>query len=127
MLLIKAKAGLSLVHGLGLFAEELIPVGTKIWEFTPGLDLEITPADFAALPQAAKEYIDFHGFLSKRTGNYHLSFDDIRFTNHSSDQPNIATVAESDDVELPLVAIRDIQPGEEILQDYDDFDSVSRF
>ena len=27
------------IHGIGLFADEFIPKGTKIWEFTPNFDI----------------------------------------------------------------------------------------
>lgn len=127
MLLVKTKVKPSKIHGLGLFAVERIPAGTFVWKFSPDLDLEIDPVNFKQLPKPAQEYILFHGFLSRRTGKYHLSFDDVRYINHSSDKSNIATADESKDVELPLVALRDILPGEEILQNYDDFDTVARF
>lgn len=125
MLLIKASPKPSPIHNLGLFADVDIPKGTVIWRFSPRLDQELTPEEFLKLKEEEKAHIHFYGFLSKKTGNYHLSFDNIRFTNHSK-LPNIASDTTSSDVEYPLIAIRDIKAGEEILQDYEDFEEEQR-
>lgn len=39
MLLIKTKLDLSKIHGVGLFADEFIAKGTKIWEYRPNFGL----------------------------------------------------------------------------------------
>lgn len=126
MLLINAHAAPSSVHGLGLFADQFIPKGTVVWEFTPLLDTEIPITEFKKLPQKAREFIEFHGFLSQRSGNWHLSFDDVRYINHS-ERPNVASDTNREGVQAPLVAIRDIKRGEEMLQNYNDFEQHSRF
>lgn len=126
MLLVRTIVKESSVHGLGLFADEPIRSGTRIWEFSPGLDLEITLQDFNALDPRERETILFYGFKSKKTNNYHLSFDDVRFINHD-EEGNIVVDKSVDDVEYPLVANRDIEPGEELLQDYFEFDEGHRF
>jgi len=121
MLLIKTIIKPSTIHGIGLFADQDIPKGTKIWEFSPGLDLEINPSDFEKLSQYEKDIIFFSGFHSKKTGNYHLSFDNVRYINHST-FGNISTDITVDGVEYPLIANRDIKKGEEITQNYFEFD-----
>lgn len=126
MLLIKASPKPSSIHGLGLFADEDIPKGTMIWKFSPMLDRELTSDEFAQLAKGEQDYIHFYGFQSKKTGKYHLSFDNVKFINHSK-TPNTASDVSSTDTEYPLVAIRDIGAGEEILQDYGDFESEERF
>jgi uncharacterized protein len=126
MLLCKAEVKPSSVQGLGLFATELIPKGTKIWQFSPGLDLEVEPVDFAQLHQKEQQYITSYGFLSKKTGKYHLSFDNVKFINHAQ-EANVASDQSSNEVEYPLVATTDIQLGEEVLQDYGDFEADHRF
>ena len=35
MLLVDARAGISKIHGIGLFAYEFIPKGTHVWMFNP--------------------------------------------------------------------------------------------
>ncbi len=126
MLLIKATAQSSSIHGLGLFADQDIPKGTQIWKFSPGLDLEINPSDFDGLSQYEKDFINFYGFKSKKTDNYHLSFDNVRFINHSK-EGNITIDQTVDDIEYPLVASKDIKQGEEITQDYFEFDEDHEF
>ncbi len=121
MLLIKTIIKSSSIHGIGLFADQDISKGTKIWKFSPGLDLEIKPSDFEKLNQCEKDVILFSGFHSKKTGNYHLSFDNVHFINHST-LGNISTDMTVDDIEYPLIANRDIKKGEELTQNYFEFD-----
>lgn len=121
MLLIKATAKPSSIHGIGLFADHDILRGTRIWKFSPGLDLEIISEDFEKLSQYEKDFISFYGFRSKKTDNYHLSFDNVRFINHSK-EGNITVDMSVNDVEYPLIANRDIKIGEELTQNYFEFD-----
>ncbi|MDE2019457.1 MAG: SET domain-containing protein [Patescibacteria group bacterium] len=122
MLLINASVRPSSIHGLGLFANKAIPEGTRIWQYSPGLDAEIDPAHFEKLSQRGKDFILFYGFLSRKSGNYHLSYDNVRFINHA-EQGNVTVDTSVDDVEYPLIAARDIQAGEELTQNYYDFDN----
>ena len=121
MLLIRGSVKPSTIHGLGLFADEAISKGTRIWQFSLGLDAEIDPAHFEKLSQRGKDFILFYGFHSKKSGNYHLSYDNVRFINHA-EQGNVTVDTSVDDIEYPLIAARDIQPGEELTQNYYDFD-----
>jgi uncharacterized protein len=91
------------VHGRGVVAEELIPQGTRIMEFTgPFLRKEQTTPQTYALQIGPDLYIGASGAL-----------DD--YVNHSC-QPNAGMVI--DGTTVTLVAIRDIEPGEEIFFDY---------
>jgi uncharacterized protein len=124
MLLIKAVVKTSSIHGLGLFADEAIPKGTRVWEFSPLLDRELDAGTFSTLSEAEKAYILFYGFLSKKSGNYHLSFDNVKFINHAV-PGNVATdTSDTKAIEYPLVAVRDIGIGEEILQNYKEFEET---
>jgi hypothetical protein len=38
MLLVKTKLGLSAIHGIGLFSEQLIPKGTPVLNIMSGFD-----------------------------------------------------------------------------------------
>ncbi|HEY0908542.1 MAG TPA: SET domain-containing protein [Candidatus Paceibacterota bacterium] len=126
MLLIKATPKASAIHGIGLFADQDIAKGARIWKFSPGLDTEISPTDFEKLDQREKDFILFYGFNSRKTGNYHISFDNVRFINHAKDG-NVSTDTSFEDVEYPLVANRDIKQGEEITQNYFEFDDNHAF
>jgi SET domain-containing protein len=123
MLLINASVRPSSIHGLGLFADEDISKGTRVWRFSPGLDVEFDPAHFEKLSQREKDFILFYGFHSKKSGDYHLSYDNVRFINHA-ERGNVTVDASAavDDVEYPLIAARDIKAGEELTQNYLDFD-----
>ena len=86
------------LHGRGLFATTLIPADTVI-----GL-LKTEPASEDELDGPYVLWVD--GITPTRVTC------DLRFINHS-DEPNAAYY---DD--LSVMAVRDIQPGEEILHDY---------
>jgi len=121
MLLVKTIIKPSSIHGIGLFADQDILKGTVIWKFSPGLDLEINHLDFEKLNQYEKDIILFFGFHSKKTGNYHLSFDNVRFINHSANG-NISIETKINDIEYPLIANIDIKKGDELTQNYFEFD-----
>ena len=55
MLLIRTYLDHSSIHGLGVFADEFIRKGTKVWRFVDGFDRVYSPRDFAKLPKAARD------------------------------------------------------------------------
>ncbi len=115
-MLVKVKVLKSKIEGLGLFADQFIPKGTKTWEFTHGFDQEFTSDQIKEFPILVQDFINKYSYISPKTGNYILAIDDERFTNHS-DNPNTTSI------EVPSgedydVALRDIQKNEEITTDY---------
>jgi uncharacterized protein len=91
------------VHGRGVFATELIPAGRKIMDFTgPFLRYAQTTPQTYALQIAPDLYIGASG-----------GPDDC--VNHSC-EPNAGMIIDGTNVQL--IAIRDIQAGEEIFFDY---------
>lgn len=119
MLLVKTKIGVSPIHGIGLFAEEYIPVGRPVWKFLHGFDL-IVPADVVGrlAPPARQQFLEYC-YIDVSTGEYILCSDDARFFNHSDDPNTAGEGTKGEDVD---VATRDIQPGEELTCDYRTFD-----
>ncbi len=113
MLLVNAKAGPSRIDRLGLIAQELIPQGTTIWTFLPGFDVAFSNDLLQRLAPAAREQAIHWSFYLPACGTYILSSDDDRFTNHA-DEPNCRVAGAC------TVAVRDIQPGEEITNNYQD-------
>lgn len=111
MLLVHARAGSSGIHGYGLFARQFIPTGTVVWRFIPGFDIEIPESSLWSLSPAAREQVLHYAEYFPGQGKFVLSSDDDRFTNHS-DEPNTVPVNDT------MVAVRDIQEGEEITCDY---------
>jgi uncharacterized protein len=116
MLLVKTKLDQSTIHRFGVFAEEFISVGTKIWQFMPGFDLEITKEDLAALSPHIQTWFRHFGYLDHRLDCYILSCDDARFINHS-DNPNMGPDFAHGRHGAGF-ALRDIKGGEEITLDY---------
>lgn len=96
--------------GLGVFATEFIPKGTIVWAQDP-LDREITPAEMEQLDQALRDRVLTYCYRN-RVGHFVLSWDNNRFINHSFN-PNCMMTPYR--IEL---AVRDIQPGEELTNDY---------
>lgn len=119
MLLVKTKLRPSRVHGMGVFAVEFIPKGTRVWEYREGFDHRVSEAYVENLPEPARSSIRHYSAIWG--GGYVISADDARFLNHS-DSPNLQTFADPD----IDVALRDIQAGEELLEDYREFDESIR-
>lgn len=118
MLKVDARVGVSRIHGLGLIAHQRIPVGTVVWEFQPGFDLEFTEDDLNQLSEAARRQVLHYctGDFCPTRRVWTLSGDDARFTNHSDD-PN----TQNSDGGQCTVAVREIRVGEEITWNYNSF------
>ena len=128
MLLVKTKVGPSPVHGLGLFADEFIPKGTRIWEFCESVDSRFDKSRLEGMSEEEQDALLMHTYVNPRTNLYVLCGDDARYINHS-DQPNPHDIDFDDGLfngEGITIAARDIQPGEELLSDYRAFDADAR-
>jgi hypothetical protein len=111
MLLVDARAGVSPIQGIGLFAHEFIPQGTPIWVLQPGFDLFFSEEEMQALPPPAQRQARRYSYFDPAYNSYILASDDSRFCNHADD-PNTLDTGDT------LYAARDIHPGEEITWDY---------
>ncbi len=123
-MLVKTQVKESKIHGLGLFAEEFIPKGTEIWKFTPGFDQKFTRDQILAFPKLLQIYIYKYAWKSDRNKLYCLSSDNGKYFNHSKN-PNVLSEYRDNEEEVVTVTIKDIQPGEEILDNYSSFESDS--
>jgi len=124
MLLVDTELRPSPIHGIGVFSTKFIPAGSTVWSFTPGFDLEIDEAEIERLSPPAREQFLKYSYRDVLTGKYVLCFDDGRFFNHSDD-PNVIDGITPETAQSS-VAVRDIQPGEELTCDYRTFDALSR-
>ena len=113
MLLIKTYLRKSKIHGLGVFAGEPIRKGTKIWRFVEGFDRCYSLKQFARLPKPARDFLKSYGY--RVDGEVLFTVDNDRHMNHS-EKPN--TYLKSGYV----IARRTIRKGEEITNDYREFD-----
>ena len=116
MLLVKTKIKESKIHGIGLFADESIKVGTKVWSFEPKLDIVLLKEEIGRLSSVAQEQFYRYAYLDKVRNKYLLCGDDARFFNHS-DKPNCDETKENDST----FALRDIDVDEELTINYGEF------
>jgi SET domain-containing protein len=108
------------LHGMGLFVDEPLKKGQLIYTSSPVLDLNITQEQFDSLDQKEKDEVLWWGFFDELSQKWHVDFDVSKFINHSKD----ATVTQDDSHEdAYLVAVRDIAAGEELTQNYLEFES----
>lgn len=114
------KLKTSELHGVGLFADESIKQGQLVYTASPLLDLNITQEQFDSLEQKEKDEILWWGFFDQPSQMWHVDFDVSKFINHSND----ATVTQDENHdEAYLIATRDIQSGEELTQNYLEFET----
>jgi uncharacterized protein len=116
MLLVRTYLDRSALHGIGVFAAQLIPAGAVVWRFTPGFDLDLDPALIEIQPPHCRERLLHYGYIDPRLDRYILCCDDARFFNHS-DHPNLESDFTCDRHGVDI-AIRDIAAGEEMTVDY---------
>ncbi len=118
MIHIKYKLGASKIHGTGLFADQDITSGQLIYTPNTLLDVDITQKEFDSLSYSEKTEVKYYGYIHKKTGNWHVAFDAIRMLNHHNELANVIQ-----DNTMVMVAKRNILSGEELLQNYLDFDN----
>tara|TARA_R110002072_G_scaffold18286_2_gene68750 strand:+ start:2089 stop:2646 length:558 start_codon:yes stop_codon:yes gene_type:complete len=106
--------------GYGVFATRRIPRGTVTWILDP-LDQLFTPSRVAELGRAYQELLLRYAYQD-REGNTVLSWDHGRFVNHSCD----SSTASGCDDEFEI-ALRDIEVGEEITDDYAELETDETF
>jgi SET domain-containing protein len=116
MILVKTKIGPSKIEGIGLFADESIKKGTKVWGFEPKLDLLLSKNEVKKLSPAAREQFYRYAYLDKVRQKYLLCGDDSRFFNHS-ETPNCDETTDNDST----FALKDIDVGEELTINYGEF------
>ncbi len=121
MIHIKYKLDKSVNHGIGLFSGEDLKTGQLIYTASPLLDVNITQEQFDSLSDREREEIKWWGFKLTDEGIWHVDFDVSKFINHSYE----ATVTQdTKHKDAYLVATRDIKAGEELTQNYLEFESA---
>jgi len=96
--------------GYGVVATQFIPAGTITWVLDK-LDREFSPAEFQALEPIYQNILDTYTFRNNQ-GNLVLCWDNGRFVNHSFNSNCLTTAYDFE------IAIRDIQSGEQLTDDY---------
>lgn len=98
------------VVGHGVFARKFIPKGT-ITYVKDSLEIEISPEEYLAHPKAVQDIIEKYSFVDPN-GYRIVSWDIAKYVNHCC---NCNTMSSGYGFEI---AIRDIQPGEQITDEY---------
>lgn len=108
----------SSIHGTGAFARERIAKGTKVWVFDPGMKVCGLP-ELAALTPERLAFALHGGYLHHPSGRFVWYEDGMQFVNHA-DAPlaNIGITEWTPLEQDNCTALRDIEAGEELLEDY---------
>lgn len=111
--MIHPKTELKLISpeiGYGVIAKEFIPAGTITWVLDK-LDREFTPAQFDKMNPLYQNILETYTYRNNK-GNLVLCWDYGRYVNHSFKSNCLSTAYDFE------IAIRDIQVGEELTDDY---------
>ena len=113
MLLIDTYLDKSKIQGVGVFAKENVKKGQKIKEVRPEFEIEFNQDNLPRMPLSLAKFIDTHSY-EKELGSKILvmGIDNEKYLNHSID-PSV-----DDDG----IALKDINIGDEITINYNDFD-----
>jgi len=116
----------SKVAGVAVVADEVIPAGTIWWERTDFNCLKITRAQYQTLYNSTVEGSEYseklwngifiYSYYVKAEDCIFLVLDDGRFVNHSDD-PNSRMIEGRYSITL-----RDVYPGEELFESYNQYD-----
>ena len=117
----KYRINVSDLHGVGLFSDEYIKRGEVVYTASPMLDINITQEQFDTLDIREKQEIKYWGHWNEIEEKWHVDFDASRYINHSF-RSNLTQGEECE--RLVLVATRDIRIGEELTQNYLEFENL---
>jgi len=115
MLKVKTKLDKSRIAGIGIFADQFIPKDSILWEYTPSHDKEYTQEEFDKAEGLDREFLQTYCF--RFTDKFFLCVDNSRFFNHS-DTPNCYSSDFNENSLGYTKALRDINIGEELTDDY---------
>lgn len=96
--------------GYGVVATKLIPKGTITW-VQDELDRVYTPQEVSSLSDLMRNYLETYCFTNAK-GEKILCWDYAKYVNHSFKPSCFSTAYDFE------IAIRDIQPGEQLTDDY---------
>lgn len=96
--------------GHGIVATKKIPAGTITWVLDK-LDMEFTPEEVLSKDALYQDFLETYCYRNHK-GNSILCWDHARFVNHSFNSNCLSTAYDFE------VAIRDIERGEQLTDDY---------
>lgn len=114
----KVTFGESRLHGTGVFAAEPIRKGTKVWVVARTMKI-CGPAQLGALPPEELQFALHGGYLHFPSQKFVYYDDGMEYVNHADGSAaNIGITEWTPLLEDNCTALRDIAPGEELLEDY---------
>lgn len=125
---ISVKVSPSNIEGKGVFTNEDIPKNKIVWIYEPGYDLIMSKEDFNKLPSEEKSRIEKIGYFSPWSDGWVFppENDAAQFTNHSRKNNLSAVYDKKNSGEPYFIANRDIKIGEELTNNYFEFDLLTQ-
>jgi len=128
MYITKVQIAKSKIDGDGVFTEVDISKDTKVWVFKEGYDQRLTNTEFQSLSSAEKDHLSHTAYFSPWSNMWVFppTGDPAEYTNHSSHN-NLTVIFDSVVSPEPyFIANRDIAQGEELTNNYHEFDEITR-
>lgn len=117
MLIVKAYVAPVRGKGFGLFASEFISKGKIWWVDNRVINKIITKEQLELLPELTQRFVVDESAFTTKDGDYYIMGDNGRYQNHS-ENPNTAPIRSDCGGGCDWIAIKDINPGDEITGDY---------
>lgn len=106
------------IHGMGIFARRKIAVGTRLWQFDESMHV-CDEAAFERLSARERRFALHGGYLHKTSDKFLWYTDGMQFMNHRhTPSANVGLGVWPALHEDHTVALRDIDAGEELTEDY---------
>lgn len=117
----------STIEGNGVFAMRNINKGEIAWVYTPGHDETLSVENYDKLDEVGKKQIEKVAYLSVTSNQYVFppENDPALYTNHDQEHHNLSVVIDKSVSPEPyFIANRDIKAGEELTNNYHEFDTA---
>jgi len=128
MYVVDIKVSKSPIDGEGVFTERDIPKDKIVWLFKQDHDQRLTDTEFQKLSSNKKEHLSHTAYFSPWSNLWVFppQGDPAEYTNHS-DKHNLSVIFDEDVSPEPyFIANRDITAGEELTNNYHEFDEITR-
>ena len=128
MYTIDIMVGDSPIHGKGVFTIRAVKKGTIVWKYDPKRDLTLTSEQYEELDADERERFYHSAYLSPWTGLWICppKDDPSNYTNHSPENNLTVEYDEAISSEPYFVTNRDIAKGEELTNNYYEFDLLTQ-
>jgi SET domain-containing protein len=117
------------IDGKGVFAKQDIKKGTVVWKYVKNYDKKISPQVFDKFDSSKKKLLERIAYLSPTSGMWVMPppNDVACYTNHSPELYNTSTMVNLEISSEPMFyANRNIKTGEEITNNYLEFDKNTK-